>query len=91
MFNSFPENVLVEILANLKALIEANPRPILLLYSNPYLHPVLDRSGFLRRLQVIDVPFVGPSVKRYRVMVYASSSTLSSTCSASRYLQTSAV
>lgn len=72
MFNSFPASVLLEILANLRASLEASPRPLLLLYSNPYLHPILDRSGFLHRLQVIHVPFVGPSVKRYRVMVYAS-------------------
>ena len=50
LFNPFPESGMCEVFANLRQSLQAQPRPVYVLYHNPLLEHLLTESGFLRKL-----------------------------------------
>lgn len=50
LFNPFPESGMRQVFANLGQSLQAQPRPVYVLYHNPLLEHVLTESGFLRKL-----------------------------------------
>jgi SAM-dependent methyltransferase len=52
LFNPLPEAGLMQLVANLEKSLQENARPVYLLYHNPLLDHVLEKSLVLRKLQV---------------------------------------
>lgn len=50
LFNPLPEAGLEQVVANLERSLRENPRPVYVLYHNPLLEHVLNRSGALKRV-----------------------------------------
>jgi len=50
LFNPLPEAGLVEMLRNLEASLRQHPRSVFVLYHNPLLEPVIDKSGLFKKL-----------------------------------------
>jgi SAM-dependent methyltransferase len=50
LFNPFPEDVLRQVVQNLKASLEQHPRPAYLIYHNAVLPFVIDDSGVFRKI-----------------------------------------
>jgi len=50
LFNPFPEHGLKQVIANLELSLEQHPRAVYLLYHNPLLAHVLDKSAAFRNL-----------------------------------------
>jgi len=51
LFNPLPEAGLRDVMANLKASLQADPRPVFVVYHNPLLEHVLSEDGFLQRVR----------------------------------------
>ena len=51
LFNPFPELVLQDVIANLKASLPQAPRPLFIVYYNPILRELFDRQPWLQRIQ----------------------------------------
>jgi SAM-dependent methyltransferase len=67
LFNPFPDYVMERVIANLRASVVANPRPVYVIYNAPFERQVLDQAEFLEQYAESPqyvlyryVPAVGP-------------------------------
>ncbi len=54
LYNPFKEAVMLGVLENLRLSLQTHPREVFILYCNPVLDDLLERSGFLRLVEASD-------------------------------------
>ena len=54
LFNPFPEMVLQDVIAGLKASLDESPRPLLIVYYNPLLKHLFERQPWLQPVRITD-------------------------------------